>query len=293
VSRVELASYAAADRDDYLRLLADAWGAKALTPAEFDWWFDGNPAGSLRSVARADDRVVGVAGHTLLRMRLAGEPGLATFSVHATTDPAFRGRGIFVDLERKHEREAEELGAAVALAFASAPTAPLFLGPLGWTRIARLRVWARPLIRRGGAPAGRAAPPAEDDAAAGWPNHVVRDPEHLEWRFMQSPKGYRIVGGEGGYAVVGHRVFRNRRFAYVADLVAPARAARGLLRRCLRAADGVGLLALPAPEHRAAYVSLGFFPIPWSLDFIGKALAGRLDTHPAAWRFTLGDADFF
>jgi hypothetical protein len=53
------------------------------------------------------------------------------------------------------------------------------------------------------------------------------------------------------------------------------------------------MLALPAPEHRNAYLSLGFVPIPWSLDFMGKALAGRLNTDPAAWRFTLGDTDFF
>jgi hypothetical protein len=26
---------------------------------------------------------------------------------------------------------------------------------------------------------------------------------------------------------------------------------------------------------------------------MGKALAGRLDTDPSAWRFTLGDTDFF
>jgi hypothetical protein len=26
---------------------------------------------------------------------------------------------------------------------------------------------------------------------------------------------------------------------------------------------------------------------------MGKALAGRLDTDPHAWRFTLGDTDFF
>ncbi len=101
---------------------------------EFDWWFDGNPAGSLRSVAVLDGRVVGVAGHSLYRVVLEGEEAVASASVHAVTDPSARGRGIFVELERKHEREATERGVACVLAFASAPTAPLFLGPLGWTR---------------------------------------------------------------------------------------------------------------------------------------------------------------
>ncbi len=289
----ELDAYRPGDRADYLRLLDEAWGSRALSPAEFDWWFDGNPAGSLRSVARAEGRVVGVAGHTLFRLVLEGEERLATFSVHATTDPAFRGRGIFVDLERKHEREAQERGAAVVLAFASAPTAPLFLGPLAWTEIGHLRVWARLLVRRGSAPA--ALPPPEDqrDAARAWPNHVIRDYRHLGWRYADSPRGYRVLAGDSGYAVVGHRTFRGRRMAYVADLAAPQRDVRGLLRRCLRAADGVAVLALPAPAHRAAYLSLGFVPIPWSLHFMGKALAGRLNPDPRAWRFTLGDTDFF
>jgi hypothetical protein len=30
-----------------------------------------------------------------------------------------------------------------------------------------------------------------------------------------------------------------------------------------------------------------------SLDFMGKPLAGELDTNPRSWRFTLGDTDFF
>src|SRR3954467_1151284 len=145
MSAYELAAYEPAQRDDYLQLLLDAWGPDALTGAEFDWWFVRNPAGSLMSVARDDGRVLGVASHSLYRMELGGEEALASFSVHATTDPAARGRGIFVALERKHELEAQERGVDVVLAFASAPPAPLFLGPLGWSEIGRVRIWARPL----------------------------------------------------------------------------------------------------------------------------------------------------
>jgi len=102
----ELASYEPAQRGDYLRLLHDAWGDDALGGDEFDWWFSRNPAGSLMSVARDDGRVIGVASHSLYRMVLGGEEHTASFSVHATTDPVARGRGIFVALERKHEQEA-------------------------------------------------------------------------------------------------------------------------------------------------------------------------------------------
>ena len=53
------------------------------------------------------------------------------------------------------------------------------------------------------------------------------------------------------------------------------------------------LIAIPAPEHRAAYASLGFFPTRTTLHFMGRALAGELETDRRAWRFTLGDTDFF
>jgi GNAT superfamily N-acetyltransferase len=293
----ELASYEPAQREDYLRLLREAWGPQALQPEEFDWWFDRNPAGSLRSVARANGSVVGVAGHTLLRMVLGGEERLASFSVHATSDPAMRGQGIFRELERKHEQEAEEQGAAVVLAFASAPTAPIFLGPLGWTEIARLGVWARPAPRllRPRAPRD-VAPLARfehaGDAAAAWPNHVVRDARHLSWRYLDSPKRYSAFGGPAGYAVLGHKVHRGVPVALVADL---AGAPGPLLRACLAAArpGARAVLALPAPDHRGTYLRLGFVPTPMSLHLMGKGLADKLDVDPSAWRFTLGDTDFF
>src|ERR671923_2103170 len=143
----ELATYEPAQRGDYLGLLEDAWGDLALTGPEFDWWFRENPTGSLMSVARANGRVVGVAAHSLFHMVLGDEPVLASFSVHATTAESARGQGIFEALERRHEEQARERGVAVVLAFASKPTASIFLGPLGWTEMGRLRVWARPFPR--------------------------------------------------------------------------------------------------------------------------------------------------
>ena len=295
MSGYELAAYEPAQRDDYLRLLHDAWGDVALDGEEFDWWFSGNPEGSLMSVARDDGRVIGVAAHSLYRLALAGGQRPATFSVHATTDPIARGRGIFVGLERKHEEEAKARGAAVVLAFASAPTAPLFLGPLGWTAIAKLRVWARPFprvaVRRGGAErVERFA--FEGDAAAAWPNHIVRTADYLNWRYLDSPRDYVAYRARGGYAVLGHKRHRGRAIALVADLVGPV---RPLLRACIAGVKPgtQALIGLPGPGERAAYASCGFVPTPMSLDFMGKPLAGELDTDPDAWRFTLGDTDFF
>ena len=288
MSAYELVSYEPHHREDYLRLLRGAWGEGAMSGEEFDWWFDGNPAGSLRSVAVVDDRVVAVAGHSLYAVALEGELRTASFSVHAVTHPSARGRGIFVELERKHEREAQEMGVACVLAFASAPTAPLFLGPLGWTAIGKLRVWARPAW-------GTAASTAyvagnTDDAAADWPNHVVRDGEYLKWRYLNSPRGYELFATDAGYAVVWPaKRHRGRTISVVADHVGPTE----LLREARQRAQARLQFALPAPEQRPAYLAAGFLPTPQMLNFMGKALVGRLNTDPRAWRVTLGDTDFF
>ena len=295
MSGYELAAYEPAQREDYLRLLRDAWGEGALTGPEFDWWFSQNPAGSLMSVARTDGSVIGVAAHSLYRMMLGGRESLATFSVHATTTAAARGKGVFVGLERKHEEEAAARGAAVVLAFASAPTAPLFLGPLGWSAIGRPRIWARPLPRasfRSGAAEVVERFDFEGDAAARWANHVVRDARYLNWRYLESPRDYVAYRSGGGYAVLGHKRHRGHPIALVADLVGPV---RPLLRACVAGVKpGTrALFAVPGPGEHAAYAASGFLPTPMTLDFMGKALAGNLDTDPTAWRVTLGDTDFF
>jgi GNAT superfamily N-acetyltransferase len=295
VSGYELADYEPAQRADYLRLLQDAWGELALTGEEFDWWFKENPAGSLMSIARVQGGIAGVASHSLFRMVLAGEERHASFSVHATTADSARGKGIFPALESKHEQEAEERGVAVALAFASKPTAPIFLGPLGWTEIGRIRVWARPFPRR----FRKRQPYARierfrhaGDAAKAWPNHVIRDAAYLNWRYLTSPRDYVAVAGGGSYAVVGHKEHRGTALAYVADLVGNP---GFLLRACLAEVrpGARALIAIPAPEHRATYASMGFFPTRTKLHFMGKALAGELDLNLRSWRFTLGDTDFF
>lgn len=319
-----LVAYDPSQRDAYLGLLREAWGEGSMTAAEFDWWFGGNPAGSLLSTAELDGRVVGVAGHSLARLVLDGQERLGQFSVHATTHASARGLGIFQALELRHEQEGTERGSQVVLAFASAPTSPLFTGPLGWTAIDRRRVWLRPLRGVAGRAFGRApqtglAPPRgsawrdggvavhrverfgpEADAAyrAAVPrlaNHVVRDAAYLNWRFLDSPRGYRAFASTAGFAVLGHKLHRGVSLAVLAECVAPAREAWALVRRCIAEARGAEAIAVvpPAGLPRAALLALGFMPSPVSLDFMGKGLAGRLETAPSAWRVSLGDTDFF
>ena len=81
--------------------------------------------------------------------------------------------------------------------------------------------------------------------------------------------------------------------AVLADLAAPAEELRGLVRRAAARAASRLLFALPASDQRALFASLGFVPTPTTLHLMGKALAGWLNPNARAWRFTLGDTDFF
>jgi hypothetical protein len=103
---------------------------------------------------------------------------------------------------------------------------------------------------------------------------------------------YVALGTAAGYAVLGHKRHRGRDVALVADLVGPV---RPLLRACIAGVKpGTRLMfGVPGPGEVATYLSCGFLPTPRTLHFMGKALAGPLDTDPGAWRFTLGDTDFF
>lgn len=295
-----LEAYDESRRADYLRLLGEAWGGDAIAGDVFDWWFDGSPAGSLRSVAVRDGAVVGVAGHTLARFAVGGQSMLGQFSVHAVTAEDARGLGIFRALERRHEEQGTELESAFVLAFASAPTRPLFLGPLQWTQIDRRRVWARVLPRgRKGTTLGAFEERHEQAYGAVAPllaTHVARSREFLAWRYTSSPRGYRAVeAAGGGFAVVGFTRRRGRRLALLMDLVASPADVDHLLCAALAEARGsLALLAVPTPVlTRRQLARRGFVPTPYRLDFMGKGLAQSLDARPSTWTVTLGDTDFF
>ncbi len=264
----ELEPYDASRRDDYLALLGEAWGPGAMGGVVFDWWFDGNPAGSMRSVAVRDGEVVGAAGHSLCRLVLDGRHRLAQFSVHAATTPSARGLGIFRSLERRHEEQGRDWGSICVLGFVSGPTRPIFTGPLGWTRIDRRRVWARPLPigRKRARRIERFEQRHETAAAAIAPrlrNHVLRDSRYLNWRFAESPRGYRMLEAPlGGFAVVGFTRRRGLRIALVMELIGEDEDLGLLVPAALAAARGsLGLLAVPSPLlSRSRLLRHGFVP---------------------------------
>ena len=137
-----------ARRDEFLALLQETYGT-AMSSAEFDWWFDRNPAGSrILNEARDDDRtVLGVLSMYPARM----DSGLQSFAVHAVTAPQARGRGVFSTLELHNEQEAAAMGAQWALGFTNPMAGPILVGKLGWEDVTSLRIWVRPKgFRKGG-----------------------------------------------------------------------------------------------------------------------------------------------
>ena len=285
-----------APRDEFLALMQETYGS-AMSEAEYDWWFDRNPAGP-RIVNRArddDGALLGVLAMSCFRTNA----GLVSFAVHAVTTPAARGRGVFSTLELRNEQEAARGGALWALGFTNPQAGPILVGRLAWQDLAELRVWARPkrLRRRG---EGRfriepVCPPFERRHEASFaPVHIRRDADYLTWRYAESPRSYHRVEHDGGWAVVTHAVWHGYSSAVVCDAV--GRGTASLLRHCVSAVDADIGVALVNPGEERSYLAAGFVPTPRTIRFIGKRI--RDDAPPLregrrAWRFTLGDLDFF
>lgn len=285
-----------AGRDDFLALMRETYGA-AMTPEEFDWWFERNPAGPrIVNEARDEDgAALGVLAMSLFRLR----SGLASYAVHAVTSPAARGRGVFSAINRRNEEEAVAAGAMWTFGFPNPQSGPILVERHGWEDVVAPRLWVRPRRwpprRSGGFRVEPSCPPFEARHEASFAaEHMLRDRAYLDWRYAQSPRRYHRVDGPGGWAVVTHAVWRGYSNAVVCDAIGEGLPA--LLRACVRAVDSDMAIAAVNPGEERAYLAAGFLPTPRSLRFIGKRL--REDAPPLprprrAWRITLGDLDFF
>jgi len=284
-------------RDDFLALMQENYGA-SMSPEEFDWWFDGNPAGPrILNEARDDDgTALGVLAMSAARM----SQGLASFAVHAVTTPAARGRGVFSTLELRNEEEAAAAGATWALGFTNPMAGPILVGRLGWEDVCSLRIWVRPKRLRkrgeGGFRAPVSCPPFESrhEASFGDAHCFVHDVAYLDWRYAQSPREYLRIDGDRGWAVVTHAVWHGFSSAVICD--AAGTGLPSLLRRCAGSVDADLAVAMVNPGEERSYLAAGFVPTPRKIRFIGKRIADgapELPKQRAAWRFSLGDMDFF
>jgi GNAT superfamily N-acetyltransferase len=283
--------------DELQRLMREAYGS-TMPDAEFDWWFDRNPAGPRILNGARDDGgpLLGVLAMSPARL----SSGPAAFAIHAVTTPAARGRGVFSTLELHNEDQARDSGAAWALGFTNPMAGPILVGRLGWEDVTSLRLWVRPRRLRRGASGGLRSDPhcppfargAEQDPST---QHVVKDARYLDWRYADSPRPYlRLDGVNGGWAVVRHADWHGYSAAVVCDAFGPR--VSELLRRSVAAVDADLAVAMVNPGEERAYLAAGFVPSPRSIRFIGKRLAEDAPPLPrkrSAWRFSLGDLDFF
>lgn len=270
-----------AGRDEFLGLMRETYGS-AMAPAEFDWWFDRNPAGPrILEVARDDDgAALGALSMHFARM----DNGLQVFAVHAVTTPAARGRGVFSTLELHNEERAAAAGARWALGFTNPMAGPILVGRLGWEDLTQLRIWVRPkrIWRKRGAVRRTSIETRARELPA---HHLVRDETYLRWRYADSPRPY----AQAGDAVVTYAVWHGLSSAVVCEH------GRGL--ECaLRHVDAQIAVAMVNPGEERRFLAHGFVPTPRTIRFIGKRLtddAPPLPKRRDAWHFTLGDLDFF
>jgi len=252
-------------RGDVADLMQRVWG-KRTDEGELEWFYERNPvAPASVLLAEEDGRVVGSAAISFLRMSIGGEELKVGMPVHLATDPAYRRRGIFAELQTANEERARVGGAKLLFVVPTRPSASVLRGKLGWAVLPPIRLWARPPL-----PGRRVT----KRTSAGFGDRVLRDEAWLDWRFVRAPRPYELFRN-GGYAVLGRR----GRLGVLA-------ASEGLL------AAPRGLLAIAAPPHldRARYARAGWLPTPRTFSLLGKSLGAPLPARP---HFELGDLDFF
>ena len=288
MSAPETAAYEPSRRAALFDLYERVWGERPVD-RDFEWWYEQAPAGeAIRTLALDGDRPVGVASMSLMRARVGGREQVVPVPLAVSTDADQRGKGIFARLELHNEAEAAARGYAVGITFPNAASRPIFLEKLGWTELWRSRVWARPPLP----PLGRAveldAVPQEAAALGGDANGQIVDAEFLEWRYLRSPREYRLLGSFDGDRLTGLVAFRPRR-----GRVAVVCHALGQVGGLLRAAGSPRpAIAVVPPPLRGAFLAAGFLPTPKPVIVLGKtlrpegSLAGR-------WQFQLGDFDVF
>jgi GNAT superfamily N-acetyltransferase len=268
---VRVAEYGPSRRADVADLNARVWGRRTVE-AELEWFYEGNPVRPASVLlAEEDERVVGSAAISYQRMSIGGREEVVGTAVHLATDPAYRGRGIFSELQTQNEERACESGVRLLLVVPNAQSAPILVERLGWRALRPLRLWARlgvvPALDSG------ARKPGERD-------RVLRDPDWVRWRFLEAPRPYTVIE-RGGYAVAARR----GRVGNVVAVGGPGLAA------AVRAAHGLVVIACPPPWERRRYLAAGFLPTHKTFTLLGKSLDGA--PLPERPHLELGDLDFF
>lgn len=287
------------NREPLLDLLERVWGDRP-DPAELEWWFDESPAGpGLLTLECDGGRAVALASMSFLRCSVAGREQLVPIPLQVATDADQRGKGHFSRLELANEETAAARGCEVAITFPNDASRPIFLERLGWHDLWRGRVWVRPPLppapwgqhRIEELTEGQSLGQVDSGHVRGsvpGANGQIADAAYLEWRYLRSPREYRVLGAFEGSELRGLLALRPRR-----GRVAAVCHTLGDVAQLLRSAgSGRPMIALVPREQRRAFLAAGFVPTPKTIRVLGKRLRpeGTLD---GRWQFQLGDFDVF
>ena len=161
---MRVVEYDPSRRADVADLMGLVWGER---PAEEElaWFYERNPVRPASVLlAEEDGKTVATAAISFVRMSIGDESLEVGMPLRVATDPAYRGRGIFAELEARNEERVRDLGIRLLLTVPNAASAPVFLNKLGWKPLPPLRVWARraPAPAPAARQAGRAVRPGPD-----------------------------------------------------------------------------------------------------------------------------------
>jgi predicted N-acetyltransferase YhbS len=294
VTELTTAPYERADREALFDLYARVWGTRP-EQQDFEWWYEGSPSGeALRTLAKDGEEIAGVASMSFARVRIDGREQPVAVALGISTDVDQRGRGILGRLQRFNEEEAMARGSVVALTFANAMSRPIFIERLGFQKFWSGRVWARPPLpafargRLGIEELGSI--PAGTERLLGSANGQIADAAFLDWRYLRSPRAYRVLGAYEGEELRGLLALRLRR-----GRLAVVCHALGEVAQLLRAAgsnSALATIALVPREQRRAFLAAGFVPTHKTVSVLGKVLQ-RGGSLGGCWQFQLGDFDVF
>jgi GNAT superfamily N-acetyltransferase len=279
---VRIVEYDPSRRSDVAALMHRVWGSRP-DEEELAWFYERNPVRPASVLlAEEDGTVAGTVAIAFQRMSIGGEDETVGMAVRLATDPAYRGRGVFSELQAANEERARAAGVSLLFTVPTRESERILVARLGWTSLPPLRVWAKMRLL-GVASRSRVVErfdevPVGEDAGLG--DRVLRDAAWLNWRFADSPWPYTLVAGDG-YGVIGVK----GRFGIVAAISG----------RLIRAVTGAGgkrmLAALPPPAETGAYRRAGYMRTRRRFALLGKSLDPARPL-PAAPHFEFGDLDF-
>lgn len=171
---------------------------KPKTPAFLKWEYLDNPTGKAVGYnAYSEDQLIAHFVAQPIVSMINGEPKRGLLALHVGTDPVFRGRGLFYEVNKRTLDLAMDEGYDFMIGIGNKHSTPLYQGKLGFRLICSLNT----LISFG---LPSIAHPGND------PSQYSRiwDQESLKWRLSHPDNQYKAHTGKNRTAILGNTNLR-------------------------------------------------------------------------------------